>query len=513
MNCATDIKIVPVDDLAEIVSSLKESGKTVVQTHGVFDIIHPGVIQHVNNAKKMGDALIVTVIIDKDVRRGPGRPVFPDVLRAENVAALGSVDYVSIVDDVIPFECLKYIKPNIFAKGQAHKHRDKRLHDKIFKEERELYFEKIEIIETKESYFSSSKIIDNFIDIYPEDTKKYIQDFSSKYSFDDFYRMINSLKDLKVLIIGDGIIDEYHYCTPMGKSAKAQLVVNKFLTKEKFAGGTFAIANHVAGICDNVTLVSLLGNDNSQENFVKKHLNPSVQTQFFIWQEKPTVIKRRFLDVDNKQKLFEVNYLCEEYISGDIEEEIMAYLMKHIPEYDLVLACDFGHGLISANIIEVLENYSKVLAVNTQTNAANTGFNLITKYKKANFICLDETETRLATQNKINASVDVAKQLFGMLNVDCLITTLGRKGAFGINRQNTHHAPIFSSKVVDTVGAGDAFFSFTAPCAARKVPLDVITFLGNAVGAIAVQIVGNKRSVNKLELLEFVEVLLSQMGN
>ena len=69
-------KILPLDDLIEKVNALKVEGKTVVQSHGVFDLIHPGIIKHINEAKAQGDILIVTVIKDKDVRKGPGRPIF-----------------------------------------------------------------------------------------------------------------------------------------------------------------------------------------------------------------------------------------------------------------------------------------------------------------------------------------------------------------------------------------------------------------------------------------------------
>jgi sugar/nucleoside kinase (ribokinase family) len=61
---------------------------------------------------------------------------------------------------------------------------------------------------------------------------------------------------------------------------------------------------------------------------------------------------------------------------------------------------------------------------------------------------------------------------------------------------------------VDTIGAGDAFFAFTAPCFAVGMPLDLVSFIGNAVGALAVQIVGNKKSVEKYEALEFIHNLL-----
>jgi sugar/nucleoside kinase (ribokinase family) len=68
--------------------------------------------------------------------------------------------------------------------------------------------------------------------------------------------------------------------------------------------------------------------------------------------------------------------------------------------------------------------------------------------------------------------------------------------------------PIFSSKVVDTIGAGDAFFAFTSSCFGKGMPLDIISFIGNAVGALAVQITGNKKPIEKYELLEFIHALL-----
>ncbi len=65
-------KIFLLDGLVKKVESLKKAGKVVVQSHGTFDLIHPGIIKHLNEAKKQGDVLIVTVIKDKDVKKGYG---------------------------------------------------------------------------------------------------------------------------------------------------------------------------------------------------------------------------------------------------------------------------------------------------------------------------------------------------------------------------------------------------------------------------------------------------------
>jgi len=499
------------NDLVRKVSQLRETGKVVVQSHGVFDLVHPGIIKHLDEAKGKGDVLVVTVVRDSDVRRGPGRPIFPEEFRAENVAAIQQVDYVCIVEDVNPFECVRRIKPDIFAKGQAYKARDRKIHQKIYEEEKEFYFGKSTIYETQGFSFSSSNLINNFLDIYSDETKSFLKKLSRHYSFEDIVKKLESLKKMKILLIGDGIIDEYHYCAAMGRSSKNPIIVNKYITHETFAGAVFIIANHIAGICEEVQLVTLLGKNDSKEDFIRSNLKPNVRPKFFFRDDGPTIVKKRYVNQYLNQKLFEINYLNENYINGDCESGIIKYLASVVPQYDLVLVSDFGHGFITDGIIKTVGKNAKMFAVNTQTNAANTGYNMITKYKKPNFVCLDEAEARLATQDKFSDIEDITRRIAAKINTDFLIVTLGKKGSIGINRNGeVNYTPIFSTKVVDTVGAGDAFFAFTAPCFAKGMPLDFVSFIGNAVGALAVQIVGNKKPVEKHELLEFIHTILNQ---
>jgi len=502
-------KIVLIEELVKRIDEFKRKGKVVVQSHGIFDLIHPGVIQHLNMAKKQGDILIVSVIKDKDVRKGFMGPIFPDTLRAENVASLSQVDYVAIVNDEEPFECVKVIKPNIFAKGRSIKDFGSEHRSKVFEESRALYFGKTKIFETPDFSFSSTEIIKNFLDIYPPEVKHFLKDFSHRYSFKDVLKKINSLQKLNVLLVGDGIIDEYHYCEAMGRSAKEPLVVNKYITHEIFAGGAFAIANHLAGICGSVHLVSLVGKEPEREKFIQANLKPNITPRLFFRKDSSTIVKKRYINHYSNQKLFEVNYLNDSCINGTLEDNVVEYIESILPSYDLVLVSDFGHGLITNRMIGVIEAHSKRYAVNTQTNAANAGYNLITKYHQPNYVCLDEPELRWAAQERYDDVESVARKILKTIKASTLIVTLGKRGSLGVNKNNQiNRTPIFSSKVIDTVGAGDAFFSFTAPCVASNMPLDLVSFIGNAVGALAVQIVCNKKSVEKYELLEFIHALL-----
>ncbi len=506
MNKSINEKILLIDDLINIIKKLRQENNKIVQCHGVYDVIHPGVINHFNEARQQGTVLVVTVIRDRDVRRGPGRPIFSEQFRAQNVASLHVVDYVCVVDDETPYDCLKRIKPDIFAKskqdGQA---KSNQLSDI----EKELYFNVTNVYETSGFHLTSNEIITKFLNIYPKNTQAFLYEFAKKYNYDYILNIIESVKDIKVLIIGDGIIDEYCYCESMGKSPKSQIIVNKAIDTEVFAGGVFAIANHVSGICENVHIASVLGLEDSREEFIKYSLRPKVKYTFFYQEDAPTVIKRRYINNYNKQKIFEVNYIKDDFIDGVFEDKIIDSLKGIIHNYDLTLVSDFGHGFITNKIIKFIEENSKTVAVNTQTNGANYGYNMITKYRAVNFVCLDAHEARLATQEKYTDIEDVGKKLMETSQFKQLMITLGAQGSIFFTEDGIiNRTPALSTNVVDIIGAGDAFFSYTAPCLAAGMHVDAVSFIGNVVGALAVQIVGNKRAVEKFEVLESIRYML-----
>ena len=112
-------KILPQEKAFERVSELKRQGKRVVFTNGCFDVLHPGHTRYLAEARRLGDALIVAVNSDRSVRslKGPGRPIFPEDERAEILAALEAVDFVTIFDDLTPQKVIARMLPQILVKG------------------------------------------------------------------------------------------------------------------------------------------------------------------------------------------------------------------------------------------------------------------------------------------------------------------------------------------------------------------------------------------------------------
>ena len=112
-------KITPRSELKATVKRLKREGKKVVFTNGCFDILHAGHTRYLREARKLGDVLILALNSDSSVRsiKGPMRPIVPEAERAEVVASLDSVDYVTVFDELTPLELIEYLRPDVIVKG------------------------------------------------------------------------------------------------------------------------------------------------------------------------------------------------------------------------------------------------------------------------------------------------------------------------------------------------------------------------------------------------------------
>jgi rfaE bifunctional protein nucleotidyltransferase chain/domain len=503
-------KIKSIYELAKILEQLRKKGKKIVHCHGVFDLLHPGHIKHFASAKREGDILVVTVTKDEYVNKGPGRPIFNQNLRAESIASIEYVDFVAINEWPTAVETIKLLKPNLYVKGSDYSKKDEDLTGKIYEEEKAVKSVRGDLHITDEISFSSSSLINTYLAPYPEEAKDFFQKFKKRYTVKDIINTLKGLEDIKVLVIGDIIIDEYHYCVGLGKSQKDNIIATKFINEEIFAGGALGASNHLAGFCQDVTLLSCIGLKNNYQDFIHKHLKPNISTKFYYRKDAPTVMKRRFVDPAFLNKLFEICYLEDtSNIPPSLEKEICNYLNSNLKKFDMVLVADFGHGLITPKIVEALCKKAKFLAVNVQANSANRGFNLVTKFTKADYICIDEPELRLACQDKFSDLRKLILKISKQLSCKKIIITRGHLGSLVYSKKEGFtEIPVFSKEIVDRIGAGDAYFSITSPSVFKDNPMPVSGFIGNAVGAMKVLIVGNRSSIEPTALFKYITTLL-----
>lgn len=268
---------------------------------------------------------------------------------------------------------------------------------------------------------------------------------------------LDAVKDFKVLLVGDAIYDRYVFCTALGKSIKETVISVRYEREEEYKGGVWAAANQLNDFCSQVTVV---------------HSDKAL-------------VNTRYVEATYNRKLFTLH---DSRITPNALE-------VDIPSYDVVIVTDFGHGTMTNKLIARLSKESRFLCVNAQTNSQNFGFNLITKYKRADFVVIDELEARLAAHDKESPIEDVILAL----GFKKIIVTLGAHGAVGFDGEFWREKGK-TGLVVDTIGAGDAFLAIAAPFAAARFSIRDLVRIGNAAGAAKTAILGHQRSITRKDV-------------
>ncbi len=447
--------------------------KKIVLAHGTFDLIHIGHIRHLEEAAELGDELVVSVTTDDYVRKGHGRPHFTLSERMHALQALRCVSKVVPSNGPDASDVIREVKPAFFVKGSDY-NADTILETKAVEAVGgQVYF-------TKAVKAASSSHLINMQRL-PEATMHYLKAAKERGFRDKILRAFDAADKLSICFVGEVIIDEYQYVSGLGKPSKEFILATTKVTGEEFRGGIVAAAK--------------------QGEFVNS-----------TWLSGGNIIRKtRYVDNDFTRKLFEV------YDKLDVgyDDRFYRELSDKVRLSDCIVVIDFGHGLMQRTALDVV-THAKFLAVNAQTNAGNVGFNPVTKYHRANLVCVDEPEARLATQVRTQNVVGVGDCLSAMIEADGYIITTGRNGCWagyrtkpGARALSGDMVPAFSTRGLDTMGAGDAFLAVAAPLYATGLELEAAAFAGNVAGAIKTTIIGHRRNVRRGELIQTIEALLA----
>lgn len=503
-------KIKSLNELAALAEDQRQSGHRVVLAHGTFDLVHLGHVRYLEEARRQGDKLFVTVTADAFVNKGPSRPVFPDLLRAEMLGAMSCVDYVAVNHAPTAVNVIDMLKPDIYVKGIEYKEAENDVTGKIIEEQAsvEAYGGRIHFAD--DITFSSSSLINRHLDLVDPKLRAYLDDARQRDFMARLPQLIERIGDMRVLLVGETIIDEYNYVASLGKPPKEFVLATLYRGHETFCGGVIAAANHVAGFCKEVEVFTCFGGLESHEDFVRSSLKPNVKLWAVHRADAPTVRKVRYVEPDFVRKLFEVYVMDDTPLPAHLEEQFGREIARRARDFDIVIVTDFGHGLLSRPVRAALVEHSPYLAVNAQSNSANHGFNLINKYPQADYVCIDAPEARLAVADKDADLAEVASDmLHARMNINRVILTHGRNGCVTFDKaQGTRVVPAFTSRILDTMGAGDAFLAVTAPLSAVAEDMEMVGFVGNVVGSIKVGILGHRQAVDKVSVLKYIQSLL-----
>lgn len=498
---------------ATIKEKLKAEGRKVVLCHGVFDLVHPGHVIHFEQAKEMGDVLVVSITAEKYVRKGPGRPYFNDDMRMKFLTAIEYIDYVMLSEGYTVEDIVETVEPDIYVKGAEYKKAGNDVTGKISEEQALVEKHGGKICFTSGDVFSSTKLINTAFAGLPEEVRAYMEVFKEKFSMEDIKEYSEKISGLKILVVGDTIIDKYSYCNIQGIMSKDSGYSARLYNTESYFGGALAVARHISTFTKQVTFLSVIGNEEEIYEKMQEELAETMDLQLLQSDEIPTTVKRRYLTKDRKRedyrKIFVINNIPEKLGYEDsIKEAFSRRLSEMIEDFDVVFLCDFGHGLIDTAVMDIVQKKAKFLVLNCQTNSTNKGMNIITKYTRADVFSLDQQELKLAYPSYALSEEEKLEQLSQHLNGMGWLTR-GSAGALGIAPGEVVECPAFTLSVKDTIGAGDSFLALAGLFAAAGAPMEVGMFMGNIGGALGANIVGNKEPVEKVNALKFASTLLN----
>ena len=503
-------KIQSIKSLAGLIKLKKLQGKKIVQCHGVFDLLHIGHVKHFKEAKKLGDILVVTITSDSFVNKGPGRPAFNQEQRSEGISSLDCVDFVAINDSPTAIPAIKELKPNFYSKGPDYKFQKNDITNEIKNEIKEVKKYGGRIIITKTPQFSSSNLINSSLDLFTEKQKIILNKVKKNFSFNEIKNIIEKFNKIKILVIGETIIDQYFFCEALGKSGKEPVLVLRDLSMEQYLGGALAIARSISQFSNKITLLSAIGEKGELLKDIKKSLPKNIVFDYIKKKNSPTIIKKRFVESYSNNKILGVYKLNDDVLEKKDLQNFEKKLKKLISSHDLVIVSDYGHGLISEHSAKIISKYSKYFSLNAQINAANIGHHSAKKYKNIDCLIINEREIRYELRDKNSNISGLMKKLAESQNIKDLIVTSGTQGSKLYNKKynKISTCDAFAKKAVDKIGAGDAMLSIISICLYCGLNKDLSLLIGSLAAAQLVETIGNKEAVNKVKLLKSLYHLL-----
>jgi len=498
-----DNKIYDIKNLAKILLK-KRIGKKVILCHGVFDLLHIGHINHFESSKKKGEILVISVTPDRYVNKGPNRPAFSENLRLKALASLEIVDYVVLNNSANAISAIKYIKPDYYSKGKDYKNTNDDLTGKINEESRLVKKLGGKFLITENQLYSSSKIINNFLSHISEEQKRYILNLKSRFKFEEIKKKINDFSNLKVLVIGETILDEYIFCEPLGKSGKEAVLSFKKLKKKKYLGGALAIARNLSSFCKKASVLTFLGDQNEELEFIKQNIEKNIKFYHLKKKSSKTIIKTRYVDSVDNRKLIGIYTVDDRNISLTEENKFIQKIHKVKNNYDLIIISDYGHGIFTDKVVKYISKINKYKSLNAQINSTNMGFHNIRRYKNIDNIVINATELRHEMRDREGDLKSLGKKLMKHLKSKSITTTEGRAGALFMDNNNIFRCPAFGFSNVDKIGAGDTMLAVLSLCLYSKIDKKLSMLVASLAAAENIKNYGNSKTIDKNIILKTI---------
>lgn len=461
--------------------------RKIVFVSGNFNVIHPGHLRILKFARECGDFLVVGV--RDQINDGA---ILDEALRLEGVAAVSLVNHAFLLHDA-PEDFIRELKPDFVVKGKEHEHTSDPEKAAVESGGGKLLFC------SGDAMFSSVDFLKKeFSRRQPAVIVKPL-DFPARHGFtlDDLKKTVTSFAGMRVLVIGDLIIDEYIECDPLGMSQEDPTLVVAPVFSQQFVGGAGIVAGHARGLGTETSFLSI-ANDDAAAQFAEGKLNEYGASVTLLRDDsRPTTLKQRYRA--GGKTLLRVSHLKQHWIDTDLQEQLVAAAKPLIRRADLVIFSDFSYGCLPQQVVDgiaaLCEETGVPFAADSQSSSQVGD---IGRFKNALLIKPTEREARLVLRDFTSGLITVITELQKSSNAKNIALTLGAEGVIAraaktgkLSGWVDDRLPAFNAAPKDTAGAGDSFLISTALALASGADLWKGVYIGSLAAACQVARLGN----------------------
>lgn len=460
-------RILTRERLLERRAEARRAGLSVVQCHGCFDLVHPGHVRHLQHAAKQGDVLLVSITADAEMRKGQGRPLFPQEMRAENLAALDCVDWVYINPHETAEALLEEVRPDVYIKGREYEANS----DPRFRAERdavERHGGRV-VFSSGDVVFSSTALIaamEQQSDPFHSRLRQLVD--SHDLSPQRLEPVIAAFAGRRVAVVGEVITDTYVMCDRPDVAGESPVMSLRPLEQRSYDGGAAIIARHLAAMGARPVLVTGLPRTTEAEAVRQRLEVEGIETRW-IETEAPMLEKQRFLV--GAQKVMKLDLVHPITLDAARHERLIGIAAESADGFDAAIVADFGNGLLTAGTIgrlcSKLRKRVRVLSGDVSGRRS-----LLTHMTDMDLVCPTESELRDAVRDFDDSLNAVAWRLLHATGGRRAFVTMGADGLIAFERTaeaetapgwtsrlRGEHVPALAAHALDALGCGDALLA------------------------------------------------------
>lgn len=452
---------------------------------GNFIVVHPGHLRLFKFAREIGDKIIVGVYSDNYLQ---GKGNVTDLVRLEGVKSNVLVDDAIIIDE--PIELLvSRIKPDYVLRGREHEHTEFREREaleqyggKLVFCSGEKEFSTYDLL--KEGYFSQK----NFITHPPA------QYFSNhKINRANILNTLSDFSTLKVLVIGDLIVDRYIDCQPLGMSQEEPCLSISPTSSKSFVGGAGIVALHAASLGAATRLMSVSGDDPLRD-FIMDEMEDKVDCTLLKDIGRQTTLKERYRA--KNRALLKVSHLHHGDISDQLQSQLLSKVEEIISEIDLLVFSDFNYGALPEAMVSKIISHCKANGVFVAADSQSSSqIGNLGRFRYANLVTPTEHEARLALHDNQSGLAVLSEGVREMLAAQNIFLKLGGDGVLVGGSEDENWAadmiPALNASPLDVAGAGDSMLISGSMALALGANIWEAALIGAYAAAIQVSQLGN----------------------